>query len=96
MDPHDEHDYDGINENILLDLPLDGQHPARLLVRPERNGYMYVLDRQTGEVLAADPYGPVNRAIGIDLARPADPIVESREGHREPPGEKCLSGGTGR
>ena len=64
--PHDEHDYDGINENILLDLPWGGA-TRKLLVRPERNGFMYVLDRTTGEVLAADPYGPVNWASRIDL-----------------------------
>ena len=50
--PHDLHDYDGINESILLDLPIEGRTRA-VLVRPERNGYMYVLDRATGEVLSA-------------------------------------------
>jgi PQQ-dependent dehydrogenase (methanol/ethanol family) len=71
--PHDEQDYDGINENILLDLPWEGR-PRKLLIRPERNGYMYVLDRTTGEVLAADPYGPVNWSTGIDL-RTGRPIL---------------------
>ncbi len=64
--PHDEHDFDGVNENILLDLPWGGR-PRKLMVRPERNGFMYVMDRTSGEVLAADPYGPVNWATGIDL-----------------------------
>jgi lanthanide-dependent methanol dehydrogenase len=64
--PHDEHDYDGINENILLDLPWEGR-TRKILLRPERNGFIYVLDRTTGEVLAADPYGPVNWATRIDL-----------------------------
>jgi PQQ-dependent dehydrogenase (methanol/ethanol family) len=64
--PHDEQDYDGVNENILLDLPWGGV-TRKLLIRPERNGFMYVLDRTTGEVLAADPYGPVNWASRIDL-----------------------------
>jgi lanthanide-dependent methanol dehydrogenase len=73
--PHDEHDYDGINENILLDLPVGGT-PRKLLLRPERNGFMYVMDRTTGEVLSADPYGPVNWAKGIDL-KTGRPIVDS-------------------
>ena len=47
--PHDLHDYDGINEQILLELPVNGQQ-RKVLVRPERNGYVYVLDRATGEV----------------------------------------------
>ena len=64
--PHDVFDYDGINENVLLDLPIGGQ-TRKVLVRPERNGYLYVLDRQTGQVLSATPYGPVNTSSGVDL-----------------------------
>jgi lanthanide-dependent methanol dehydrogenase len=64
--PHDEHDYDGINEQILLDMPFAGKM-RKVLVRPERNGYVYVLDRQTGQVLSADPFGPTNSSMGVDL-----------------------------
>jgi lanthanide-dependent methanol dehydrogenase len=64
--PHDEHDYDGVNENILLNLEWEGRQ-RRVLVRPERNGFMYVIDRETGEILAADPFGLVTWAHGIDL-----------------------------
>lgn len=64
--PHDLWDHDGVNEQILLDLPLNGRL-RRVLVRPERNGYMYVLDRATGEVLAADPFVRVTAYRGVDL-----------------------------
>jgi PQQ-dependent dehydrogenase (methanol/ethanol family) len=64
--PHDLFDHDGINEQILLDLPIKGQ-TRKVLVRPERNGYMYVLDRLTGEVLSADPYGYNTISKGVDL-----------------------------
>jgi PQQ-dependent dehydrogenase (methanol/ethanol family) len=64
--PHDLHDYDGINENVLLDLNVDGQ-PRKVLVRPERNGYVYVLDRATGEVLSADPFAYITSTKGVDL-----------------------------
>ncbi|WP_352734666.1 methanol/ethanol family PQQ-dependent dehydrogenase [Mesorhizobium sp. M0276] len=64
--PHDLHDYDGINEQVLLDMNWQGQ-PRKVLVRPERNGYVYVLDRTTGEVLSAQPFGPVNSSKGVDL-----------------------------
>ena len=50
--PHDLFDWDGINEQILLDMEWNGQ-PRKVLVRPERNGYLYVIDRQSGEVLSA-------------------------------------------
>ncbi|WP_448204544.1 hypothetical protein [Azospirillum sp. sgz302134] len=52
--PHDLYDYDGINEIILVDLPWQGQ-TRKALIRPERNGYLYVIDRTSGEVLAAAP-----------------------------------------
>lgn len=64
--PHDEHDYDAINELLLLDLPIGGKM-RKVVVRPERNGYMYVLDRATGQVLSADPYSFVNSSHGVDL-----------------------------
>ncbi|HEX3554111.1 MAG TPA: PQQ-binding-like beta-propeller repeat protein, partial [Thermoanaerobaculia bacterium] len=64
--PHDLHDYDGINENLLLDLDLHGQR-RKVLVRPERNGYVYVLDRVTGEVLSANPFVHVTSSQGVDL-----------------------------
>jgi len=64
--PHDLFDHDGINENILLTLPVNGQ-PRKVVLRPDRNGYMYVLDRGTGQVLSATPYVNVNSATGVDL-----------------------------
>lgn len=65
--PHDVHDYDGVNENLLLDLEIGGVTRA-VLVRPERNGYVYVLDRATGEVLSADPFVHITSSLGVDLA----------------------------
>ncbi len=64
--PHDQHDYDGINEQILLDMPFQGKM-RKVLIHFDRNGYIYVIDRTNGEVLSADPYGPVNSSRGVDL-----------------------------
>ncbi|OLE56051.1 MAG: methanol dehydrogenase, partial [Acidobacteria bacterium 13_1_20CM_3_53_8] len=64
--PHDLHDYDGINEQLLLDMPVNGQ-VRKVLVRPERNGYVYVLDRTTGQVLSANPYAFITSTKGVDL-----------------------------
>jgi PQQ-dependent dehydrogenase (methanol/ethanol family) len=64
--PHDLFDYDGINESILLDLDVKGVR-RKVLVRPERNGYVYVIDRTSGEVLSANAYGYVNSTAGVDL-----------------------------
>jgi PQQ-dependent dehydrogenase (methanol/ethanol family) len=64
--PHDLFDHDGINEQILIDLPMGGT-TRQVLVRPERNGYFYVVDRKTGEVLSADPFVHVTAYKGVDL-----------------------------
>ena len=64
--PHDLFDHDGINEQILLDLPVAGQ-TRKVLVRPERNGYLYILDRTSGEVLSADPFAYITTSKGVDL-----------------------------
>lgn len=64
--PHDLHDYDAINEQILVDMPWNGAQ-RKVLIRPERNGYVYVMDRLTGEVLSANAYGFVNSSTGVDL-----------------------------
>jgi PQQ-dependent dehydrogenase (methanol/ethanol family) len=66
--PHDLHDYDGVNENLLVELPWGAGGSTRaLLIHPDRNGYLYVLDRATGEVLAADPYAAITTSKGVDL-----------------------------
>ncbi len=64
--PHDHFDYDGINEIVLLDLDVNGAR-RKVLVRPERNGYIYIMDRQTGEVLSADPYVYITTTTGVDM-----------------------------
>ena len=64
--PHDLWDYDGINEQTLLDLPIGGS-TRPVLVRAERNGYVYVLDRTTGQVLSVDPFVHITSTLGVDL-----------------------------
>jgi PQQ-dependent dehydrogenase (methanol/ethanol family) len=64
--PHDDFDYDEINESILLTLPIDGKD-RKVLVHVGRNGYMYVIDRMTGEILSATGFDTINATKGIDL-----------------------------
>jgi PQQ-dependent dehydrogenase (methanol/ethanol family) len=64
--PHDLFDHDGINENILVDLEVKGA-TRKVLVHPGRNGYVYVLDRATGEVLSATPFVHITSSHGVDL-----------------------------
>ena len=65
MTPHDEWDFDGVNEMILADQEIDGQM-RKLLVHFDRNGFGYTLDRETGELLVAKKYDPaVNWATEV-------------------------------
>ena len=65
--PHDIHDWDGINEILLLDIPWQGQ-TRKVAVQPGRSGFMYVLDRATGELLSANSFFPgANAVTGVDL-----------------------------
>ncbi|WP_413204096.1 methanol/ethanol family PQQ-dependent dehydrogenase [Rhodospirillum sp. A1_3_36] len=72
MTPHDQWDYDGVNEMILTEQTIDGV-PRKLLTHFDRNGLAYVLDRTTGALLRADKYDPtVNWTTGVDMD-PASP-----------------------
>jgi PQQ-dependent dehydrogenase (methanol/ethanol family) len=67
MTPHDEWDYDGVNEMILADVDVGGTtHKA--LVHFDRNGFGYTLDRTNGALLVAEKYDPtVNWATKVDM-----------------------------
>ncbi|HYK41576.1 MAG TPA: methanol/ethanol family PQQ-dependent dehydrogenase [Thermoanaerobaculia bacterium] len=67
MSPHDLYDYDGVNENVLLDLPIGGRM-RKTLLRADRDGFFYVIDRTSGEVLSANPFAYVTTRTGVDLA----------------------------
>ena len=67
MTPHDEWDFDGVNEMILTDQDVNGQ-PRKLLTHFDRNGLAYTVDRVTGELLVAEKYDPVvNWTTGVDM-----------------------------
>ena len=53
--PHDLKDRDATEPNVLVDTVYKGQ-PRKLLLHADRNGFFYVLDRTTGELLLAKPF----------------------------------------
>jgi PQQ-dependent dehydrogenase (methanol/ethanol family) len=82
MTPHDEWDYDGVNEMILADENIGGQ-TRKTLVHFDRNGFAYTLDRTNGELLVAEKYDPaVNWATKVDMDKNSKtygrPIVVSK------------------
>ena len=64
--PHDMWDYDEIMENVLVDMDWGGRR-RKLLLHPGRTGFMFVLDRENGEVLSAEAFQPINWASSYDL-----------------------------
>jgi PQQ-dependent dehydrogenase (methanol/ethanol family) len=67
MTPHDEWDYDGVNEMILADQQIGGAN-RKTLVHFDRNGLAYTMDRDNGELLVAAKYDPkVNWTTGVDM-----------------------------
>jgi lanthanide-dependent methanol dehydrogenase len=82
MTPHDEWDFDGVNEMILADLEIDGKN-RKTLVHFDRNGFGYTLDRVTGELLVAEKYDPaVNWATHVDMKTGRPEVVAQYSTHQ--------------
>ena len=63
--PGDQWDYTSTQNMILSDLTIDGKKRKVLLHAP-KNGYFYVIDRATGELISGKPYVTVNWSTGFD------------------------------
>ncbi len=64
--PNDAWDYDGNNAPVLMDVTIDGK-PRKVAVQANRNGFLYVLDRVTGEfIYAAATVDGINWTHGLD------------------------------
>ena len=63
--PNDPYDYDAVQIPILADITMDGM-PTKAMLWANRNGFFYVLDRQTGKFLLGKPFVKVNWASGLD------------------------------
>ena len=94
--PHDNWDYDATGAMVLADLTIAGK-PTKVLVHFDKNGFAYTLDRQTGQLLSATAFVPVNWAKSVDLDdRPpgarsgqADRGLQGeRQGHLPEPGRR--------
>ncbi len=80
--PGDGWDYDATQKLILTDLEIAGRTRS-VLLQAAKNGYVYVLDRATGELLSARPFTFVNWTKGLDPAthRPIrNPVADYSRG----------------
>jgi alcohol dehydrogenase (cytochrome c) len=83
--PHDAWDYDGVNELVFADYPVDGKK-VPVIMQANRNGFFYVIDRANGKLISAKQYiEGVNWATGIDM-KTGTPIETA--GNAKRPGMK--------
>ncbi len=80
--PGETWDYTATQPMVLAELTIDGRE-RKVLMQAPKNGFFYVLDRETGELISAENYVPVTWATHVDLAtgRPVEtPGARYREG----------------
>jgi quinohemoprotein ethanol dehydrogenase len=65
--PGEEWDYTATQPMILADLMIGGR-TRQVLMQAPKNGFFYVLDRATGELISAQAFVPINWATGVDMA----------------------------
>jgi alcohol dehydrogenase (cytochrome c) len=91
--PHDLYDYDATETAVLVDAEFKGR-PRKLLLEANRNGFLYILDRQTGEFLAATRFvEKLNWANGIDAK--GRPLLDAKSAKPTPEGSLVCPGFAG-
>ena len=65
--PADSWDYTATANMVLADIELDGR-TRKVLMQAPKNGFFYVLDRETGELLSAEKLLPISWATHVDMA----------------------------
>ena len=87
--PEDAWDYDGVNELVLTNLSLKNE-TVPVYMKADRNGFFYVVNRDSGKIISAEKYVPTNWAEKIDLAT-ATPVEDpaKRPGPNHPVTDVC-------
>jgi len=73
--PEDQWDYTATQQMILAELPIDGK-PRKVIMQAPKNGFFYVLDRETGEFLSGNNYVPVTWTTGLEPKTGRPTIVD--------------------
>jgi lanthanide-dependent methanol dehydrogenase len=79
--PHAGWDYDQVAENVLFDMEWQGRM-RKVLINTGKAGYAVLMDRETGELLSAEPFQPVTWSTGYDLKTGLPNMVANLETHR--------------
>ena len=81
--PGEQWDYTATQKMILADLTIAGRQRT-VLMQAAKNGFFYVLDRRTGELISARPYVPVNWASRVD-AKTGRPVLTGEADYAKRP-----------
>jgi alcohol dehydrogenase (cytochrome c) len=81
LTPHDGWDFDAVNESIVADLKFPTA-TAKVIVQFNKNGFAYTIDRVTGHILVAKPFGNVTWATGVDVKTSLPAVVSSKRTHQ--------------
>jgi len=91
--PGDAWDFDSAESIVLADLTIN-QTPRKVLLHAPKNGFFYVLDRATGELISAKPYTAVSWASAIDM-KTGRPVENSQARYEEGKGAPVAPGPLG-
>lgn len=81
--PGDSWDYDATSPMLAMDLTIEGED-RRVIVHPSKNGFLYVLDAHTGELISADTFTSVTWASGVDMETGRPDVVPGARYTEEP------------
>ena len=81
--PGDHWDYDAVQQLILADLKIGGTD-HHVIMQANKNGFFYILDRQTGKLLSVKDYAYVNWASGIDMQTGRPILTPQADWYSEP------------
>jgi len=81
--PGDRWDFDATQKLVLAEIKIEGR-PRQVLMQANKNGFFYVLDRGTGELISAEKFSYVTWASRVDL-RSGRPIVTAQADYYDTP-----------
>lgn len=81
--PGDSWDFTATQNIVLADIIYEGRM-RKVLMQAPKNGFFYLLDRETGELLSAEAYAPVNWASHVDMETGRPVMTEAADYYNEP------------
>jgi quinohemoprotein ethanol dehydrogenase len=81
--PRDSWDFDSVQKMVLAELQIDGVNRS-VIMQAAKNGFFYVLDRKTGELLSAKNFAFVNWATHVDMKTGRPVVTKNADWYSSP------------